>query len=150
LFLKTPIANYIPYDNVLRAFWSSFPIDCVAIGGLYGILLFQKSKYLKYLLRNDLFYFSILFVVLLMIKGVHIPCLHYNSILDFSANDKNKISLENKIFNYLGNISYGLYIYHPIGIVLAIFISKSIDIYTNWLLYPLSLLLTVIIAGGVL
>ena len=68
-------------------------------------------------------------------------------ILNFAANDKIKISLENKLLNYLGNISYGLYMYHPIGIVLAISIAVSINLTTNWLLYPLSLVLTIIFAG---
>ena len=154
-FLQTSFANYLPYKDVISSFWNTFPIDCMAIGGLYSILLFQKSKLLKYLLRNDLFYFSICLVTLFMIKGVYIPYIHYEFysvlfgliILNFSANNKIKISLENKALNYLGNISYGLYIYHPIGIVLAISISILIGFNTNWLLYPLSLLLTIIIAG---
>ena len=154
-FLQSSFANYLPYKDIIRSFWNLFPIDCMAIGGLYSILLSKKSKLLKYLLRNDLFYFSIFLVALLMIKGVYIPYIHYEFysvffgliILNFSANNKIKISLENKVLSYLGNISYGLYIYHPIGIVLAIYISMFIGFNTNWLLYPLSLFLTIIMAG---
>lgn len=154
-FLRSSFANDIPYNNEIRSFWNSFPIDCMAIGGLYSILLFQKSKLLKYVLRNDLFYFSICLVTFLIINAVYIPYIHYEFysvffgliILNFSANNKIKISLENKILNYLGNISYGLYMYHPIGIVIAIYISTSTDFSTNWLLYPLSLIITIIIAG---
>jgi peptidoglycan/LPS O-acetylase OafA/YrhL len=75
------------------------------------------------------------------------PVLFGIIILNFAANDKIGISIENKILNYLGNISYGLYMYHPIGIVLALAITVSIDYITNWLLYPLSLAITIIIAG---
>ena len=154
-FLLTSFGDYIPYNNVIRAFWHSFPIDCMAIGGLYSILLFQKSKYLKYIIRNDLFYFSICLVTLFMIKGVYIPYIHYEFysvffgliIINFAVNNQIKISLENNILNYLGNISYGLYMYHPIGIVLALYISLSLDIHTNWLIYPLSLIFTIIMAG---
>ena len=154
-FLLTSFGNYIPFSNVIRAFWNSFPIDCMAIGGLYSILLFQKSKYLKYIIRNDLFYFSICLVTLFMIKGIYIPYIHYEFysvffgliIINFAVNKKIKISLENTILNYLGNISYGLYMYHPIGIVLALYISLSFDIHTNWLIYPLSLILTITMAG---
>lgn len=154
-FLLTSFGNYIPYSNVIRAFWNSFPIDCMAIGGLYSILLFQKSKYLKYIIRNDLFYFSICLVTLFMIKGVYIPYIHYEFysvffgliIINFAVNKKIKISLENTILNYLGNISYGLYMCHPIGIVLALYISLSFNIHTNWLIYPLSLILTITMAG---
>ncbi|PQJ73448.1 acyltransferase family protein [Polaribacter butkevichii] len=154
-FLRTSYAYQIPYNNVLRAFWNSFPIDCMAIGALYSILLFQKSKFLKYLVRNDLFYFSIGLVTFLMLKGVYIPYIHYEFysfffgviILNFAVNEKIKISLENKIFNYLGNISYGLYMYHPIGIILAISIISSFDLKTNWILYPLSFILTITMAS---
>ena len=154
-FLLTSFRDYIPYNNVIRAFWDSFPIDCMAIGGLYSILLFQKSKYLKYIIRNDLFYFSICLVTLFMIKGVYIPYIHYEFysvffgliIINFAVNNQIKISLENNILNYLGNISYGLYMYHPIGIVFTLYISLSFDIHTNWLIYPLSLIITIFMAG---
>jgi hypothetical protein len=90
-----------------------------------------------------------------MLKGVYIPYFHHEFfsvffgiiILNFASNDKIKISLENKYFNYLGNISYGLYMYHPIGIMLAISLTVAIGFTTNWLIYPLSLLFTIIIAG---
>ena len=67
-------------------------------------------------------------------------------ILNFASNKKIKISLENKVLNFLGNISYGLYMYHPIGIVLAIVISLSIDLSTNWFIYPISFLTTIAMA----
>lgn len=154
-FLITSFGDYIPYNNAIRAFWHSFPIDCMAIGGLFSILLFQKSKYLKYIIRNDLFYFSICLVTLFIIKGVYIPYIHYEFyavffgliIINFAVNNQNKISLENNILNYLGNISYGLYMYHPIGIVLALYISLSFTIHTNWLIYPLSFIITIFMAG---
>jgi peptidoglycan/LPS O-acetylase OafA/YrhL len=155
LFLRTSIANNIPYSNVFRALLNLFPIDCMAIGALYSILLFQKSKFLKYLIRNDLFYFSIAIVTILILKGIRIPYIHYEFysfffgviILNFAVNDKIKISLENKTLNYLGNISYGLYMYHPIAIVLALSIISSFGLKTNWVLYPLCFILTIIMAG---
>ncbi|WP_158838531.1 acyltransferase family protein [Polaribacter sp. L3A8] len=154
-FLRTSFAHNIPYNNVLTAFWNSFPIDCMAIGALYAILLFQKNKFLKYLIRTDLFYFSIGIITLLMLNGVYIPYIHYEFysvffgliILNFAVNDKIKISLENKVFNYLGNISYGLYMFHPIGIILALSIISYFNLKTNWVLYPLCFILTIIMAG---
>ncbi|MCT4580157.1 MAG: acyltransferase [Flavobacteriales bacterium] len=154
-FLQTSFASsYVPYSNILLAFWNSFPIDCMAIGGLYSILLFRKNKILKYLIRNDVFYFSIFLVSILMLAGIRIPYIHYEFysvffgliILNFSVNDKIKLSLENKTLNYLGNISYGLYMYHPIAIVLVTSISLSLGLSTNWILYPLSVILTILIA----
>ena len=153
--LSTHYSDILPYKNVIKAFWSSFNIDCMAIGGIFAILLFQKNKFLKLIQNNTVFYLTITLVIFLMLKGIHIPYIHYEFysvlfgiiILNFASNDKIKISLENRLFNYLGNISYGLYMYHPIGIVLAIAISISIGLTTNWLIYPLSFTLTIIIAG---
>ncbi len=153
--LSTHYTDILPYKSVIRAFWSSFNIDCMAIGGIYAILLFQKSKFLKLIQNTILFYLVIVLVIFLMLKGIYIPYIHYEFysvlfgiiILNFATNDKIKVTLENKVLNYLGNISYGLYMYHPIGIMLALAISISINFTTNWLLYPLSFALTIIIAG---
>lgn len=153
--LSTHYSDILPYKNVVKAFWSSFNIDCMAIGGIYAILLFQKSKILKLLQNNIVFYLTLILVVFLMLKGVYIPYVQYEFysvlfgiiILNFATNEKIQISLENRVLNYLGNISYGLYMYHPIAIVLALAITSSINFITNWLLYPLSFALTIIIAG---
>jgi peptidoglycan/LPS O-acetylase OafA/YrhL len=153
--LSSEYSDILPYKNVVEAFWSSFNIDCMAIGGIYAILLFQKNIFLKLIQNATVFYMTITLVTFLMLNGINIPYVHYEFysvlfgiiILNFATNDKIKISLENKLFNYLGNISYGLYMYHPIGIVLALAISLSIDLTTNWLIYPLSFILTIILAG---
>ncbi len=155
MFLLTRYANIIPHKNALIAFLDTFKIECMAIGGIYSTLLFQKSNFLKFLLHNTLFMLVIFFVLFLMIKGVSIPYIRdevYSVlfgiiILNFAANNKIKISLENKLLNYLGNISYGLYMYHSIGIVLAFAIATSINYTKDWLLYPLSFILTIILAG---
>lgn len=56
--LSTHYSDILPYKNVVKAFWSSFNIDCMAIGGIYAILLFQKSKILKLLQNNIVFYLT--------------------------------------------------------------------------------------------
>jgi peptidoglycan/LPS O-acetylase OafA/YrhL len=155
LFLNTHYSNFIPYKNILVAFWNTFSIDCMAIGGLFAILLFQKNKLLKLIQNNILFYSTIIFTILLMLKGVYVPYFHYEFysilfgiiILNFATNDTIKISLENNALNYLGNISYGLYMYHPIGIVLALYFCKSNNALTNWIIYPCSIVLTILLAG---
>ncbi len=153
--LNSQYSTIFPSQNALRALWSKFNIDCMAIGGIFAILLFQKNRTLKFLFNTTLFYATIVLVAILLINGVYIPYLHYEFysvlfgiiILNFAANDKIKLNLENKIFNYLGNISYGLYMYHPIAIVLSIWICISINMTSNWLIYPLSLGISILIAG---
>jgi peptidoglycan/LPS O-acetylase OafA/YrhL len=154
-FLASRFSDFLPYKNVVNTFWSTFNIDCMAIGGFYAVLLFRKSPWLKFFMNRYLFYFTIIALSILMAKGVHIPYVHYDFyaalfgivILNFAANKTIGISLENRPLNYLGKISYGLYMYHPIGIVLSFQSLKSMGFTTNWLLYPLSVVLTVLIAA---
>ena len=154
------VISFSYFDTVrgkyhIKEFWSSFNIDCMAIGGFYALLLFQKSKFLKFFMNKYLFYFVLLLTLILMIKGVYIPYIHYEVyatlfgiiILNFAANADIAISLENKVFRYLGKISYGLYMYQTICIALAIVLCKAIGIVSNWLLYPMSLFLIILTAG---
>lgn len=153
--LYTPYTEFLPYRIIIRKFWSGFNIDCMAIGGIYAILLFNKSKILPWVLNQYLFYFTLIITSLLLLNGVYIPKIHYEFyavlfgiiILNFAANNTIKVSLENKIFNYLGNISYGLYMYHPIAIVAALKISFMLQFSTNWFTYPFSVFITIAIAG---
>lgn len=153
--LSTNYFDIFSHKNLIKAFWETFNIDCMAIGGIYAILLFQKNKFVNIIQNNTIFYLTIILVMFLLLKGIYIPFIHFEFysvlfgiiILNLASNDKIKISLENWFLNYLGNISYGLYMYHPIGIVLAIIISIKIGFISNWLIYPLSFILTIIISG---
>lgn len=154
-FLTSTLSDFLPYKRVIYAFWSNFNIDCMAIGGIYAILLYHKSRLLEILRNQYFFYLIIVIVMAFMLNGVYIPYIHYEFyatlfgiiILNFASNDKIIISFENRVLNYLGNISYGLYMYHPIGIVLSLAIAKSLNLMTNWFVYPLSFILTILLAG---
>jgi peptidoglycan/LPS O-acetylase OafA/YrhL len=147
--------EFIPHRAIINAFLINFNIDCMAIGGVFAILLFQKSNALKFLFSSYFFYSVVILVVSLLLIGVTFSYLNAEIyallfgiiILNFAANDKIKISLENKVLNYLGNISYGLYMYYSIGIVLALVICMKINFISNWLSYPLSFIFTIIIAS---
>jgi len=148
-------AHLIIGGTLLEAFWRTFNVDCMAIGGLFAVLLFQKHYMLRFFLNKYLFWFSCILMILMIGNGIEIPMLHYEFyavffgiiILNFAANDQIKISLENPVFNYLGNISYGLYMYHPITITLAIVVAKSMGYVGSWFLYPLTILLTILMAS---
>ena len=153
-YISSHYSDYLPFKSIIREFWFSFNIDCMAIGGIYAILLYDKNKILKILQNNILFYLTLVFAICLLTYGIYIPYIHYEFysvlfgiiILNFAANDKIKISLENKYFNYLGKISYGLYMFHPIGIVFALYLGIAIKVTSNWLIYPLCFILTIVLA----
>jgi peptidoglycan/LPS O-acetylase OafA/YrhL len=153
-FLNSQYSDFLPFKKIIRAFWNSFTISCMAIGGFFAVLLFNKSKLLVLLKNVYLFYFILIATMLFLAKGVCIPYFHNEFyavlfgiiILNFASNEKIKINLENKYLIYLGNISYGLYMFHPIGIMIGIIIASTIQIGSNWVIYPLTFLITILLS----
>jgi peptidoglycan/LPS O-acetylase OafA/YrhL len=127
----------------------------MAIGAMFAILLYKKSSFLVFIQNRILFYLTLILTTYLLFQGVKFSSFHYETyailfgiiILNFASNPNIGISLENPVFNYLGNISYGIYMYHPIGIIIALKLCVSTDLVTNWILYPLTLVFTVLLAG---
>ena len=60
-------------------------------------------------------------------------------IVNLAGNPKVIINLENRILNYLGKISYGLYLYHWVVVVFIINILKKTTLNTNSIAYNLIL-----------
>jgi peptidoglycan/LPS O-acetylase OafA/YrhL len=153
--LNSPRLDFIPYQTLMADFWGTFSIDCMAIGGLFALMLFQKWKILRFIQNTYLFYITLALTIALIISGYKFVAytngcysvLFGIIILNFATNQQQQLSLENAVFNYLGKISYGLYMFHPILIVISIKIGLSVGILSNYFLYPISLLLTVLLAG---
>lgn len=147
--------DFLPFKGYINTFWLVFNIDCMAIGGFFAILLHSKHKFLKYFNNNFVFYASLIIVSYMLSKGVNIQHIYKESyalffgllILNFASNPNIHIKLETGFLKYLGKISYGLYMYHPIGIVLALAILRSTGILTDYVIYPLSLAFAIGIAA---
>lgn len=144
-FLQSSISNQVPFRNVFRGFWKLFNIDCMAIGGLFAVLHFQKNK-LVFFLKKPFIFFPILIVTIVFISfGIHFPWLHYEmyallfGIIILNLATSRPTFLESSPLNYLGNISYGIYMYHPIAIVLALSFCKLIFEGPNGWMYPISI-----------
>jgi peptidoglycan/LPS O-acetylase OafA/YrhL len=143
------------FHLAISTFWNLFNINCMAIGALFAILLYKKSPILALIQNRILFYATLILTSYLLFQGVKFSSFHYEIysvlfgviILNFASNPGIGITLENPVFNYLGNISYGLYMYHPIGIILALKLLMISGFITNWILYPLALGFTILFAG---
>lgn len=148
-------SDFLPFKGYINTFWLVFNIDCMAIGGFFAILLHSKHKLLKYFNNNIVFYGSLLILYYMISQGIIIQHIYKESyalffgiaILNFASNPNIHIKLEVGFLKYLGKISYGLYIYHPIGIVLAINLAMRAGWTTDYFIYPLSLLLAIGLAG---
>ncbi|MFV5701777.1 acyltransferase family protein [Flavobacterium sp. XS2P12] len=116
---------------------------CLAIGGFGAYLFYEKKDVFKFL-NLPIFELSAWFVIIL----IALKKFHLFSILDHEIvsvvtfviiynqinNPKKIISLENKIFDYLGKISFGMYIYNPLVIAIVARFLKKIS-YNNGTAY---------------
>ena len=107
--------------------------DTMAVGGLFGLLAYKKSISFKYftIKASDFMNIKLQFFIYFFTFGILIYLVHYDSLLNiynfqvlpflFSIillnliNYENSIlKLENRVLNYLGKISYSLYLLHLI------------------------------------
>jgi peptidoglycan/LPS O-acetylase OafA/YrhL len=154
MFAQEFYSNF--YLTVFNNFWQTLNFDCLAIGGLAAVVLHKEKSILKILFRKYFQLITLLFTVFLLLKGVYIPYVHEEFysllfaiiILNLAANKQNILNLENPVLSYLGKISYGLYMYHTIAIVLALKFLIAIEISNIILLYGLSFALTILISAA--
>lgn len=102
--------------------------DCMAIGGIGGVLYHQRSKWLTWVASGWIQVCSWL-VVLVFISGR----FHFLSIIDHEILAvvvtaliigqlvplSPLVNLENDVFRFIGKISFGIYVFHPLIIDLV-------------------------------
>lgn len=136
-YASVKIASTIAYDmhpenkvfEEIYYFWNNFCIDCMAIGGIGAYLLFyKKEKVLNVLFNRYLQIGLYILLAVVTVKGLAVPMFNYEFyalifvvlILNLAANKRSVLNLEFKPLNYLGKISYGLYMYHNIILVVVL------------------------------
>lgn len=137
ILVYTLLKSFLIHKNLFNSveFFFKMPsIDCMAIGAWFGYLLFKKSEILKLMYHKYLQIVVYITLFILTLYGVFVPFLNTQVyailfgiiILNLSSNPNSVLNLENKITNFLGKISYGIYMYHAIVIV---FVLKSFSLY---------------------
>ncbi|UOE41527.1 acyltransferase [Chryseobacterium suipulveris] len=133
---------------------------CLGMGGIAAFLLVKGNKSFLSIFQNRIVELCAWFVFLL----ISINQFHLFSIVDHEIatlatlviiinqvnNQKKLISLENKVFDYLGKISYGLYIYNPLIIFLISFVLKDLltsSLFVNLILiYSVTILVVILVS----
>lgn len=143
-------------------FWQNFCIDCMAIGGIAAYLLFyKKEKVLKVLYNKYLQIALYITIAYITVRGIAVPHFNYEFyalmfgilILNMASNKKTVLNLEFKLISYMGKISYGLYMYHNIMLVVGLRIVLAINpdilhsLKGNILYYIISIVLTVLVSA---
>jgi len=130
------IITYLLLKLVLRVYengnWYTFlsatRFHCMAIGGIGAYHVFNKDMRLKALYSSVVQACCWIILAISVYKPFHIlsfldgeiyAVIFLIIILNISSNPKPLLKLENRIFNWLGSISYGIYVYHMFAIALV-------------------------------
>ena len=138
-------------------------LACIAVGCLFSVVFFKREGVLKKLLFTP--------AIQLLVTGCIVACIiagfyiyHSDELIDFriysflfamvvvnaSQNPRTLFRLEKPVLDFLGKISYGIYMYHPVCIGTALAIVRVLPvsgmIVQNLVIYALSIGLTIFVA----
>ena len=132
-------------------------IDSMAIGGIGAYLVLERHRLLSIIYHRitQVICWALL-IYSLIFGAIHIfsiadselySILFLVFILNVSTNPRTIISTENKVLNFLGKISYGLFAYHMSILFLLAYLLRGITFNINDTIFVIGLyLLTLIVA----
>lgn len=139
--------------------WASEKLESMAIGGVGAYVWFKKPKSLKFFsfwpgifVSIGLVFLGINFSPTTLQDGMHIiySILFLGIIIRVLQDVRWQSLLEYKPFNYLGQISFGLYVYHLLIVTIVINCLLLLDFQNqllfNILYYQVSIVLTIVIS----
>ena len=145
LITKTSkIINYIGFNSM-------------ATGAFFAYLLFKKNKILIYFFSYSVQIVNLSLIIIFLGFDI-LPFLHFVDqiyallfgilIVNLAGNNKVILNLEYNWLNYLGKISFGLYVFHLIIINFTYFIISYFSLFINKnLIFIFSVLLTILISS---
>lgn len=129
--------------------------DSLLMGCMAGFALAENHKILKFI-YNKWMFFVCAILAIVMWSG-NIETRHFNDelmsllfavvILNVCTNTQLNITFENRVTKFLGRISYGIYMYHWIILLLAFkFLPTERTVWNTVLLYVFVITATIIVA----
>lgn len=138
--LTTPIVLSFSNDKMAAIFLYSLRFECMAIGALGAYLYAKKTDYLKWVYHPCVQILTLIAFVYLNIFNV--PVTTYNIIwaslvyivliMNVATNQCSLLKLNFHPFEKLGEISYGLYLYHFPVLYLIYFATHHIGLERIW------------------
>ncbi|MBL7818437.1 MAG: acyltransferase [Saprospiraceae bacterium] len=143
-------------------FFSLLRISCMAIGGIGAYFLFNLNmSVLRPLFLPLTQILTLITVVLMMLLGVEIPRVNHEFyslffivlILNLAANPKSLFNLEFKWLDYLGKISYSVYMWHGVAIMFGLHVARWLnpnidDFLSNVVYYGLTFVVTFMLSAA--
>jgi peptidoglycan/LPS O-acetylase OafA/YrhL len=136
------INNWLPFrelGNSLYEILDRTRIDCMAIGGIGAFLIHRNSHWFKhYFINLTTTVASVLFPILLVVTNINFDYIQHLLfavsfvlfIINVSCSERSLFRLEGKIWDFLGNISYSIYMYQYIAIGLVLLVFKKFNALT--------------------
>ena len=157
----SPDFQYMMYLRTIQRFWDLLQIEQMSFGAIGAYVLFYKKEKILNLIYHPLvqIFMAVGIVFILTVRFKFIGQTLFDALLftiliiNVSTNKNFVLKLENRFYSYLGNISFGIYMYHTIciSIVLTILQRIGLDesnfVLFNILLYTISVALTIAIAA---
>ena len=136
-FLNLRIWHNVWFQNFNGSFFYDSKFDCLGIGCLAGYLYAGNHKWLNLLYNKWLFMVSLICALVFWGTNLQIPyftdelmaVLFAVVILNICTNPGLEINIENKATKFIGKISYGIYMYHWIILMVAF---KMLSVSNNW------------------
>lgn len=139
-FVNDETFQHDGFRNVINKFFISTSFNAMSIGALVGFLYAKNSEFLEYINNYYVAYISISLSVILWFSDFKLSYFTYEfysllfavSIYNVVVNPK--INIDTNLTSFIGKISYGVYMYHWIIILLVL---KYIPIIGHNLIYNL-------------
>lgn len=157
LIIKLCVYLLLSPKSLLFYFLSITRIDIMAIGAIGAYLVYSNHNILKIIYRKEIQILSwFILIASIVYKPIHIfsfidqelnAVFYMIIILNVSSNKSSLISLENTFMNFIGKISYGIYVYHMIIIYVISYTISFLDYeLDHFMLYPVVLIFTILTA----
>ena len=132
-FRSKELTVYFHWSGYFRKFFELARFDCMAIGGAAAWIYFNRSDWAQFIFRREVQVAAWLLAVL----HRYYPSNHgrydfygqFDNTMDslvFAAiimnvglNPRSLVTLENRFFRFMGEISYGFYVFHWLAIVIC-------------------------------
>ena len=158
-FLRSLTVLYMPatgWWNYLNEFIKSLRITCMILGaiGAYFTYFQFNSLFIKILFHKLTQWILYISLILLLVFGVYLKGINQEFyafiftliLMNLAKNPNTILNLENPVLDYLGKITYGMYMYHTIAVVIGVKIAMNFQ-QSNWISYPITYILTILISA---
>lgn len=132
----------------------------MAIGGIGAWILYSKNTLILDKIFTPLTQIAtVSTIIIFILLGIEIPIVNHEfysilfiiTILNFAANPKCLANLENSVLDYLGKISYSIYMWHGIAIMFGLHTARYFnpllnDAVSNIIYYIVTFIATFILS----